>query len=341
MRKLSTLYYLAYAGACFAAAQPHPPSHEPHSSIRFEAVKGIHLYTGVEALLLEVAQDDLPIANLTTLPTTPAAQTTYTQQPFHYHPNWGWGFRVKAGYHLDHDLWDLEATYTRFYHHTKQTVLTRPDYFLFSGAQTNLNTGFNATPVDAVFFQYGTQFNQWDITQARTFAVSNYLKLQPLFGLRNTLLGQSYKTTVASESTTLTSQASIHFWGMGVLGGVNTYWGLNRQFSLYGTLKLASLFGYYSPKLNDHIFFPQSTLIYEREHQKSSKTCLDLALGAQWDKTFYQDRLHLQAHIGFEQYTYFNMNKSFYSYLQADQSNGLCGRDFTLQGFSFGLRADY
>jgi hypothetical protein len=35
------------------------------------------------------------------------------------------------------------------------------------------------------------------------------------------------------------------------------------------------------------------------------------------------------------------MNKSFYGFYQAANYGGSSGRDFVMQGFTFGLRADY
>ena len=38
---------------------------------------------------------------------------------------------------------------------------------------------------------------------------------------------------------------------------------------------------------------------------------------------------------------FFNLNQGFYGVIQDSQSGGISGRDFALQGFSFGLRADF
>lgn len=129
---------------------------------------------------------------------------------------------------------------------------------------------------------------------------------------------------------------------MGILAGVNNIWSLNRQFHLYGSLKLASLFGHFQPRLVDAINKAAGNdFEMKNGYQKSNKSGLDLALGVRWDKNFYNEKLHLGINIGFEELTYFNMNKIYLVGTTAREQNGSSGRDLTLQGLNFGLRLDY
>jgi hypothetical protein len=128
---------------------------------------------------------------------------------------------------------------------------------------------------------------------------------------------------------------------MGVLATIDTIWSLNRQFSIYGKVGLSSMFGHYTSRLYDEISLYPATVSYPTNLHKNSKSCLDLAIGAQFDKNFYDDKFHLGINVGFEQHSYFNMNKSFYGFYQAANYGGSSGRDFVMQGFTFGLRADY
>jgi hypothetical protein len=335
---------LLLSSLLLAKAPPTPTAYQdPNPLGRFQAKKGIGMYISGEALLLKVTEDDLPVAILSNTPTTSNADigVTYNTEYLHDSQKWKWGFRAKLGWHLDHDGWDLQATYTRFYSYTDKLFINYEpkSYHLIAQAQ-NYSTN-NITPDEAVLFRWSVRFNQWDVDQSRMFYVSRYLRVEPLLGLRNLILGQTFTTTIDQNKMLYQSKTTVHFWGMGVIGGLNTYWGLNRQFTIYGGLKLSSLFGHFHPHMQDGISFPQNFVDNSLDKQKSSKSCLDLSLGVQWDKMFYNDKWHLGINVGFEQHTYFNMNKSFFSYAQAEKLEGLSGRDFCLQGFSFGLRSDF
>ena len=327
---------------CMMIAQtPQASFADPVPSGRFEAKNGIELYTSAEALLFHITQDDFPIGYLTNVSDSPANGVSYLNDNFHYRQHWKWGFRLVAGYHFKHDSWDLEADYLRFTAVYDRGIIipsTSP-YRLVAGAQvSDIYTVKNK----AGSFRWSVNLNQWDLLQSKTFHLSKYFRFKPGLGLRNLILGQGFTSRITNENNAyLTSKNFIHFWGMGVLGTLDTIWSLNRQFSLYGKLGLSSMFGHYSARLKDKISLYPATLNYVPTLQKNSKTCLDLSIGAQFDKNFYNDKFHLGINVGFEQHTYFNMNKSFYGFDQALIYDGSSGRDFVMQGFTFGLRADY
>lgn len=308
---------------------------------RFEAKNGIELYSSAEALLFHLRQDDYPIGYLTNITEPPVAGAQYGDEQFHYRQHWKWGFRLCAGYHFKHDSWDLEANYMRFTAVYNREIMARTqrEYRLVSGVQVNkIATADNKREL----FRWSVNFNQWDLVQSKTFRFSEYFRFKPGLGLRNLILGQGFTTHVVNRSDAhLYAKNFIHFWGMGVLATLDTIWSLNRQFSLYGKVGLSSLFGHYSNSLFDEISFYPATVTYPKNLHKNSKSCLDLAIGAQFDKNFYNDQFHLGINIGFEQHSYFNMNKSFYGFNQAVTFDGSSGRDFVMQGFTFGLRADY
>jgi len=340
----------------FANANSFSPSisTSPNPSGRFIAQKGYRLYSSLEALLLQPTQDDVPIATLSNyasfgsdLKDTSSFPTFTFEKLYNYRTKWRWGFRATLGYHLKHDGWDLEANYLRFATHYNTTIINedKNNTTLLSSPQGSpFAISSDLTNNELVRFRWGIKLNQWDLAMTKSYFVSEYLRLQPVLGLRNLLLGQCYETKSFPDLESFyTSKTQVHFWGMGALIGFNSIWNLNRQFSLIGGLKVASLFGHYHPKLNDGIAFSNSnqTVTNAEETKRTSKSVLDLSIGASWDKNFYNDKLHLGARISFEQYTYINLNQGFYGLIQDSQSGGISGRDFALQGFSFGLRTDF
>lgn len=335
--KLIAFSFIGMSLSCAAM-----PATDPNPSGRFDTAKGAHTFVNAEALLFQLTQDSHPVAELTDVPVAPPYDLegkVFTDYLYHYKQPWRWGFRVTAGYHLPHDGWDLVANYMRFYCYNDQSFFNHlgPNYRLSSGLKPILSLN------SAVLFRWSVRFNQWDLEQDRTFYVSKYLRLTPILGLRNLILGQSFTTRVSKEISpgNYTSKNDMHFWGMGVLAGLKSLWQLNRQFSLYGGAKLASLFGHYHTQLYDGITRSPALINLATNTEKSSKTCLDLSIGAQWDKYFYQDKLHLGVNVGFEQHIYFNMNKSIFGWDEAQLFEGVSGRDFSMQGFCFGLRADF
>lgn len=325
----------------FATNKQQTPFTDAIPSARFEAKNGIELYTSAEALLFHLRQDDYPIGYLTNVQNPPQEGASYQDQQFHYRQHWKWGFRLVAGYHFKHDSWDLEADYLRFTAAWNQGIIvpSTDPFRLVAGVQ--VNNIYDAAN-KAGSFRWSVNLNQWDLIQSKTFRFSEYFRFKPGLGLRNLILGQGFTTHVVNEqNAALTSKNSVHFWGMGVLATLDTIWSLNRQFSIYGKVGLSSMFGHYSSRLYDEITLYPATLTYPKNLHKNSKSCLDLAIGAQFDKNFYNDKFHLGINVGFEQHSYFNMNKSLYGFYQATNYGGSSGRDFVMQGFTFGLRADY
>jgi len=310
---------------------------------RFDTKNGLHLFVVGEAIMLQLTQDDLPYGLVTNYNSdTALAGQTYQTVLHHYKQMWHWGMRLTFGYNLPHDGWDIIGVYTRFYAHWNHQLNDIPsDKYLLSPVQ-----GFsvnNDTVTDSsVYFNWQMKFNQWDVELGRNFYVSKYLRLRPLIGLRNLLVGQEFTTKVhlLGDVHSYQSSSDIHFWGMGVLAGINTFWNLNSNFSIYGNAKFASMYGYYSPHINDHIHNSLVDLEIIGGHEKTSKTSLDLALGIRWDKTF-SDHAHFGIDVGFEQHTYYNFNKNSFGYSGATQYDGLSGRDLSLQGFTFGARLDF
>ena len=345
--KNSSLFLLLTASSIYAShssTQERPdtlPSTTPNPVGRFIAKNGVHLFVKGEALLFQIAQDDLPIAQYTNVYPSPPENPQAELE--HYKHQWKWGYRITAGYQLDHDGWDIVASYTRFYAARQQTYKNeRLPLKLYSQAQ--LNQGTTPTDDSFVYFYQSVKFNQWDVEQARMFYVSKFLRFRPLLGLRNVLLGQAFNTYYIEQELPrkhFKDTNNVHFWGMGPLAGVDMFWNMNYQFNLYGTAKVSTLFGFFQPSLSDQSYSTAGTTTVTVSQQKASKSCLDLAIGFQWDKNFYNEKLHIGCNVGFETHTFFNMNKSTYSYPIATQLEGISGRDFTLQGFTFGVRADF
>jgi hypothetical protein len=304
------------------------PVSVPNPSGRWGVTGGANVFFTAEALVFKISQESAPYAYSDS--TTTASSTAYNLDL-----QYKWGFRVAAGYNIPHDKWDVVGTYTRFNVSTTSSV-TQPvgtDLYAPGGAA-----------IDSASNYWTVNFNMFDVEQGRQFFVSKYLRIRPKFGLRNVFLDNDQDTTFNTAAYAST-QMNEHFWGMGVLGGLDTVWTLGCGISIYGNVALAGLFGYSKPTLQVNTDDVATTGYNTSGHLENTKANLDLALGLRWDRNFYDDRYHVGFNFGFEQHIFFNMLHDFnnnvtpnYTY---DNFAGVSGRDFTMSGWTLGMRFDF
>lgn len=332
MKTMMTTLLSLVAISCVQAdqAQPKMPvqTTNPNPSARWGVKSGANLFITGEALAFKIAQDTLPYA----YSQTPSSSGNITD--YHMDFDYKWGFRVAAGYNICHDQWDVVGTYTRFDVSTTTQVSQPATGSLYSYINS-------ATTLSSAQDKWEVDFNLFDIEQGRQFFVSKFLRLRPKFGLRNLFLDNDQHLSFVDTSGNLTSiKNDEHFWGMGILAGLDTVWTLGQGFSLYGNVGLAGLFGYFSP--SQTIKTGATTQHTTKSgHLENTKGNLDLALGLRWDKNFYDDRYHIAFNFGFEEHMFFNMNRNFFGDTNFENFTGLSGRDFTLSGFSVGARFDF
>lgn len=322
--------------SAFADAAPAPKmpvqSVVPNPSARWGVTGGANLFITAEALVFKIATDTQPYAY--------TVDTAYNITDYHVETDYKWGFRVAAGYNMSHDKWDVLVTYSRFNVSNSSTTNDPAVGSLFSY--------FSSTAMQSVHDRWEVDFNMFDIEQGRQFFVSKYLRLRPKFGLRNLFLDNNQKVSMTglSGSTAYQINNRDHFWGMGVLAGLDTVWMLAKGFSIYGNVGLAGLFGYNNPKQT--VQTSNTASHYDKSgHLEQTKGNLDLALGLRWDKNFYDDRYHIGFNFGFEQHMFFNLGRNNFGDNQLGGSGeyqayaGRSGNDFTLSGFAFGARFDF
>lgn len=304
-------------------------SQVPNPSARWGVTDGCNLFITGEALVMKFGQDNAPFAYSKT--------ASGNVKNYYANPDWKWGFRVAAGYNMQHDAWDGVATYTRFNYSTHKTATEPTGGELFSFFDETLP--WFSTLNSKVTDRWSVDFNQVDIEQGRQFFVSKHLRLRPKFGLRSLWLenDQTVRGYVADAVWKMKSREN--FWGMGVLAGLDTVWSLRQGFSLYGNIGFSGLFGYFNPKQT--ISTDEPTIELGTGHQEVTKANMDLALGVRYDKNFCDDRYHIGFNFGFEQHIYWNMTRAYFGETNFANNTGVSGRDFTMSGFSLGARFDF
>lgn len=333
---------------------------------RFGVVDGANLFIYGDALLLNATETGLGYAALGAASGTATSSTSGDYENTQGHVrnqnmDWHWGFRVGAGYNMCHDCWDVNATYFRFTNeHTNQTNanLSGANYVNSVRLPSTMGYTGNVNSADAftenntfktISANWDLSINQLDVDLGRMFYVSKFLRIRPHAGLRTDWLDQDFKTYYISSignNRSFRQKERNHFWGMGVLGGLNTLWGLGGGWSIYADAAVSLLYGHFN-LLNNTVETTNAALtvtnrIYSPQKVKATRAITDLALGLRWDRNFDEDRFHIGFNAGWEQHIYFGQNQ-LQNYVnhtnpgQIVQNNG----DLTLQGFAFGARFDF
>lgn len=321
---MKTIFALVAFSAVSAQAQQAampPQPVVPNPSARWGVTGGANLFLTAEALVYRISQDTNPYAYL--------VDTLGNVTDYHADmDDWIWGFRVAMGYNMSHDAWDVVGTYTRF-NFENTTRVNAP-------STGELNSYTSVNPLSKASNEWSVDFNQLDVEMGRQFFVSKYLRVRPKFGFRNVFLDNDQELNMIATTGALEEiDNEEHFWGMGVLAGIDTVWGLAQGFSLYGNFGLAGLLGHFTPKQTIETS-ATSAHLDKSSHMQNTKAVMDLALGLRWDRNFSDDRFHIGFNFGFEQHVFFNMNRNWFGDTSFENFAGTSGRDFTMSGFAFG-----
>jgi len=327
MKTIFALAAFSVVSAQAQQAQMPPQSVVPNPSARWGVTGGANLFLTAEALVYRVSEDNNPFAY--------TVDTLGNITDYHADvDDWKWGFRVALGYNMSHDCWDVVATYSRMNFSTTSRVSAPTTGTLHSHALPD-------SELAKVSDKWEVDFNQLDVEQGRQFFVSKYLRVRPKFGLRNVFLNNDQELKMTTEAGVPQKiDNEEHFWGMGVLAGVDTVWGLGQGFSIYGNFGLSGLLGHFTPKETVQTS-ATATHLNKSSHLQNTKATMDLALGLRWDRNFSNDRFHIGFNFGFEQHVFFNMNRNWFSDATFETNVGTSGRDFTMSGFAFGGRFDF
>lgn len=274
---------------------------------------------------------------------------------------WDPGFRVGLGYNMAHDGWDVYANWTRFHTTTGDDRTHRPVGGLLE--PTFLDPSFDDLPItlgqlfNEARSRWKLHLNQIDLTLGREFFVSRWLTLRPHLGLRAAWIRQKYTIhylgtlTESVPSLDLPVGASTdnlvdmrnNYTGFGLLGGLNTQWGLGGGWSLYGDLDLSLLYGFFRVTHKEEEDISHTAKMHIRNRFHLSRVVADLAAGLRWQRSFgCDDDLAILIQLGWEHHVYFGQNQfmRFTNAFMPGQSVSNLG-DLTLQGWTLAFKFDF
>lgn len=288
-----------------------------------------------------------------------------------------WGFRLGIGINLPHDGWDISMHWTRFLTEAHKHVKSDANTFLtplFVNNQLATNVADTTLPPVTLestgqgLFRdaschWNMHLNEIDLELGRFFFASKWLIIKPHAGLRTAWVRQ--KDNIAYENflslpdffpiiNDSFQTMKCHFWGLGILGGVDTQWGLTCGWSLFANFAASLLYGYFdisTVESNDGLSSPDGIttipfseeLYNAHEFRHSGKLITDFAAGLRYDYLFCEERYHLGFQAGWEMHILFGQNQ-FFKFVSGDPFPGESitnNGDLTLQGLSAQVRFDF
>lgn len=267
------------------------------------------LYWRPELCGLEAAFGTTAIA--TDVSTSAITTTTVTESDEEPHSKWSPGFRIGAG--AVYECLDIELDWTHF------------------NGRASLNQ-------DEQFGNWKIKYDAVDFTIGRSFCITSCFALKPFIGVRSLRIHQhlrSHLTTIftaliGSNTVTTDKHDTENFWGVGPQIGLDAYWGLGCNFSLYGSFAVVSYYGDVKGHNCDADTFTSTVSVcHGKKKHCFSNVGTDAALGIRWDRSIELDCfcgcLDFFAKLGGEQHRIYD-----FSDLGSDGTLSLDGGVFAL-----------
>jgi hypothetical protein len=274
---------------------------------------------------------------------------------------WEPGFKIGAGLEFEHDGWDLFVEWTWLNPITNNTSSVKqednPHYYTFQPLNYQYQTAVNLASVNQGSTR-GTTKGSWelhynviDLELGRNFFLSPKLTLRPHIGLKSAWINQKYNILILEDNFTATlgntsvitqpgftaaRNQSLQSWGLGICFGLDSGWRLSRNWGIYGNVALSSLYEYYTTKQKQ--YFQGDILVNNqltsfnylqgdiKQNNHTLTPVLELGLGLEYMKWFYDEAYMLELKAGWEHQIWFGTNQFQYSSTQGN---------LTLQGFTF------
>jgi hypothetical protein len=252
------------------------------------------------------------------------------------------GIRIGLGGYVDHDAWNLDASWTWVNINNTQELLL-PSYATLIPLWS--------LGIDTPLGQYGKQVNaSWkgsyhtvDASLGKPYHVSRYFVLNPLIGARFAVIDQKYRVDYQGlPPARLIFHSKNNFVGLGPRAGITGDWILGRGFKIFGSFAASILRGHYA--VNE----TAGTVVKGfNEHFWDTSPVMETTLGLGWGRHFNCDRNYFGFRFAYEIYEWFNMMQVRKIYgLNGDVSgnafvNEALRTNLTLSGFSLSFQCDF
>ncbi len=273
--------------------------------------------------------------------------------------DWDWGFKVGAGYNFQHDGWDVFAQYTRLDSgDSSSTSPGRNSIVVPLKASAGItNPNGQAGNVGSFLFaqgaksQFNVDYDRIDLEMGRHFFVSQKLSLRPFIGLTAAWVDLSQKTRyvggvafdnnlgLGENTVKVTDQSD--FKGLGPRMGFNTKWKLGYDFSIYGDLSLAFLYGHYDVSHKESYSLLSANRVSLDADMNRFTPNSTIGLGVAYDTYLNDDQQHIGIKFGYENHYLWGANQM----LKPDDSTfwryERIGEDVSFHGLTLEVRLDF
>lgn len=185
---------------------------------------------------------------------------------------------------------------------------------------------------DAIKTKWRLQFNSIDLELGRKYWLSRCFTMRPYVGLRGAWTKTRFSVRGSRDFTTTSAvAATIHRsyrdrfldrqWGVGLMAGFQPTFVLGCNFSIYGNLDAALIWGRSKDrkKMRYSETSTSSTIganfnFGPTDHNSQFATMVpivDLALGIRWEDTWCQDRYRSTLDLGWEHHVWFDFNHRY------------------------------
>lgn len=325
-----------------------------------------HYTVSGELLYLKPGFDSLPwlySSDNTQLNNPNSSSTTFSQQdtdlevmnlPFDF------GFRLAAGFNSTWLNLELLLTWERFYTHgtnklghlsnTATTAYNQPTAY-------SSYWDYPAVTIEGQIYEAKNtikfHWNKIDLTAAIPLKGNNRFIVSPLIGLRGLVtnfssaittptnrLGNStttVSTTLVSPSNYTLTKLQQKFNAIGLVGGLNGDVNCGQGFHINALLDAAIVYG----QLHSHIYNNKFQAYTAQDPFIASFTTkpnrfvpiVDIQATAYWNKAFYDNKMNLYIHLGYEAHWLPN----FFEYLNPKDNDRRSFFDLSLQGLNAGI----
>lgn len=315
---------------------------------------GWDAHVTVEFLYWSIREDQLGFALKESIQTLPDNQITITSKSDTLHPNWHFepGYRIGVGILKSHDGWDIYAKYTWIsVGGTKKSAKIEDTNTERLSAINGLSTNPGIEQITQTSGRWELDFSVIDAELGRRFFISRYLVLRPFIGFKGTWQDQNYRVKfigMAPQFSQLDNSAeglskqSLHYWGVGIRGGLDTTWHFNRCWSLIGNIIITGLWEQFEAenKATRALLTPQVgsspvTTLYTDNTFSTIKPILELLIGLRYESWFCCESYHLAIDGGWELQWWDGQNQFF----EVSRESRL--GDLVLTGLSLKFRLDF
>ncbi len=235
--------------------------------------------------------------------------------------SWDWGLRFGLGYNLDYDGWDIRAMYTWFDSHGSDSSSAGQNSTIVPLRGSSAIAGVNNTVAfcNSAKTQYDFDYQTIILELGRAYYVSNRLSFRPHWGLKTAWIDQEQitrynggnpsGTNLGLQGNTVHLREDCDFWGLGPRAGVNSKWHLGKNFSIFGNIAAAILFGKFDVDHKERFSALADHRVRLHANRHAFSPNLQMQLGLRYDGYFKNNKHHLGVGLGYEAQYWWRQNQ--------------------------------